>query len=78
MCLWGRCHWLLARRWLLSLSGICRCLDYWIDLAPHPAPVLILVVTDSINILGTILDSRLLHLPHRVSPEIIRFLGTYR
>ena len=57
MCLWGRCHWLLTRRWLLNLSGICRCFDLSIDLAPHPAPVLILVVTDSINILGTAFDS---------------------
>ena len=78
MCLWCRCHWLLNCRWLLSLSGSCRCLDLWIDSAPHPAPVLILVVTDSINILGTVLNSRPVHLPHRVSPEIVSFLGTCR
>ena len=78
MRLWGRCHSLLARRWLLSLSRICRCLDHWIDIAPHPATVLILVVIDYIYILGSTLDSRLVHPPHRVSPEMIRFLGSYR
>ena len=76
MCLWCQCRWLLTCRWLLSLSDDCWCLGLWIDLAP--APALILVVSGSINILGTVLNSRLVHLPLCVCPEMIRLLGTWQ
>ena len=67
-------HWLLLTCcWLLLISSGDR--RYWnclTDSALNSAPVLVLVVADTSNILG--LD----FLRHRVSPDMIRPLGTYR